>query len=330
MKLVSMGDMAQTWALRQQNMSLNAELSKLTQELSSGTTSNLSQHLNGDFRYLADIEHRTRTAQAYETATNEAQGFATTMQAVLGSIQTGAEQLASDLLTASEGTQQTWNVLSQNASERLSEIVASLNTSFAGRSLFAGDETGMAAMASSDDILTSVRIAVAGEVTADGIRGAVEDWFSSETGFGAVAYIGSDQNLSPFRLGERDAIQLDLRADAEELRSVMGNVVLAAISTEYSDPDLQVTILEEAGLALLEDQDGLTAVRADLGFAQARIEEIGTSLAAERLSLSYARESLIGVDEFQTATELENVQFHLQALYSVTARLSGLSLVNFL
>lgn len=328
MKLVSMGDMAQAWTLRRQNLSLNSELLKLTEELSTGETSNLVQHLNGDFRYLSDVEHRGRTAQAYETAASEAQGFTATMQAALETIQTGTENLAVDLLTASEGTNQTRGILAGAAEQRLSAIVSALNTTYAGRSVFAGDATDGAAMAPAEDILTALRGAVAGEATVEGIKVAVSDWF--DTSFETVAYLGADNNLSPFLLGERDSVHLDLRADAPELKSLLAQVAMAAISADYSQPDFQIDLLEQAGTALLEGQDNLTALRADLGFAESRIEEIGVGLAAERTSLTYAREALLGVDEFETATKLENVQFHLEALYTVTARLSGLSLVNYL
>ena len=59
MKLVSMGDLAQTFALRRQNSSLSAEIAKLTEELASGRTTTPATHLAGDYRYLSDIEHRT-------------------------------------------------------------------------------------------------------------------------------------------------------------------------------------------------------------------------------------------------------------------------------
>ncbi|SMO86234.1 hypothetical protein SAMN06265173_11853 [Thalassovita litoralis] len=117
MKLVSMGDMAQTWALRRQNVSLNSEMLRLTQELSSGETTNIAQHLNGDLRYLSDVEHRGRTAQAYETAVSAAGGFAGAMQAALETIQTGTETLGADLLIGAGGTQGTRQALAHSAED---------------------------------------------------------------------------------------------------------------------------------------------------------------------------------------------------------------------
>jgi flagellar hook-associated protein 3 FlgL len=330
MKPISAGDLGQTLMLRRQNASLNERLAQLTQELSTGETTNPARHLNGEFRYLADVEHRGRTTQAYETATTEAGGFAAAMQASLERIQAGSEALSSDLLKADHGTGETRSVLARNAGEQLDAVVSALNASYAGRSLFAGNATTGTALVTADDILAAVRAAVGGETTITGITAAVEGWFAAADGFQQVAYQGSDQNLSPFRLSVDDSVQLDLRADAEELRSVMSNIVLATLSAGYASPDLQSGLLKSAGLGLLQNLDGLTAVRADLGFAEARIEEVGAGLASEKASLDYAREALLGIDDYATATKLQDVQFHLEALYAVTARLSGLSLVGYL
>ncbi len=46
--------------------------------------------------------------------------------------------------------------------------------------------------------------------------------------------------------------------------------------------------------------------------------------------MEIARTELIGADPYDTATEMEAVQGQLETLYTVTARLSRLSLADFL
>ena len=77
-------------------------------------------------------------------------------------------------------------------------------------------------------------------------------------------------------------------------------------------------------------QDQLTKLRADIGFSQSRIQNVSTRNAAQTTSLEYARTALLEADPYETATKLEDVQFQLQSLYSVTVRLSELSLLNFM
>ena len=90
------------------------------------------------------------------------------------------------------------------------------------------------------------------------------------------------------------------------------------------------SLATQAGERLLTNQDELTDLRSNLGFAQSRIEQSVTRIAAEMNSLEIARAELLSVDNFKTATELETVQIQLETLYTLTARSSRFSLVNFL
>lgn len=330
MNFTTLGDMAQRLAANRLSTNLQGDLLRLTTELTTGVTSNPSEHRASDFRYLSAVEHRTRTALAHETATSEASAFAAAMQAALERIQTGTQNLSSDLLTASEGPEEGHAAVAEAAKQTLAELVSALNTSFAGRSLFAGNATNSAAVISADDLLLAVQDAVAGAQSIADIQSAVTEFFTSPDGFQTLAYIGSDEPLSAFQLGEHERVQLNMRADAQELQDLLASTALAAISTEFDSIETTKALQEQAGLALQRDQGNLTALRADLGFAESRIEEIGVAIAAERTALGFARESLLGVDEYETATKLENTQFQIEALYTVTSRLSGLSLLGYL
>ena len=55
MPLQSIGDMAQSFALRRQSVELNRQMDRLTQELSSGVASDIPRHLSGNLLQLADV-----------------------------------------------------------------------------------------------------------------------------------------------------------------------------------------------------------------------------------------------------------------------------------
>ena len=59
-------------------------------------------------------------------------------------------------------------------------------------------------------------------------------------------------------------------------------------------------------------------------------EEASTRLSAERTSYEIARTGLLEADPYETASRLEDVQFQLEALYAVTARMARLSLTSYL
>jgi flagellar hook-associated protein 3 FlgL len=95
-------------------------------------------------------------------------------------------------------------------------------------------------------------------------------------------------------------------------------------------PGLRSDLARDAGGNLLGAQTDLTQLRADLGFAEERVARAESRISAEISSLGIARNTLVSVDPSATAGELQQVQFRLEALYTLTARTSRLSLVNFL
>lgn len=330
MIFTSIGDVAQRLTSQRLNTALQTDFARLSIELASGETTTPSRHLSGDYRYLSAVEHRKQTAQAHETAASEASGFVSAMQSALGRVQSSTQSLYADLLAAAKGPSQGRVVVAAEASQHLDSMLSALNSTFAGRSLFAGDATDGPAVISSEELLQQIRSHIASELTADGIVTAVADFFTAPDGFLTSAYLGAADHLSPFKLGEHETVQLYMRADSEEIRAALANTALAAISADYDAPDLQSALQDQAGLGLFTDQRMLTELRAGLGFAEARIEEIGVATASERTALEFARESLLGIDEYETATRLEQTQFQIEALYSVTARLSRLSLLGYL
>ena len=75
---------------------------------------------------------------------------------------------------------------------------------------------------------------------------------------------------------------------------------------------------------------GVTALQAGLGDAEARLDTRVIRLTGERDALNLARQTLIAVDPYEAATQLEQAQTQLQTLYAVTARTARLSLTGYL
>lgn len=335
MTMISIGDMAQSYALRRQNSQLSSQMTRLSLELSSGQTSNISSHLGGNYSYLGEIERGLRVLDSFQTATTEAGTFTSSMQSVLEYAQSNASDLSSNLLTVSISTlPATVEAVSNEAEGQLSSIISSLNTNIAGRSLFSGVATNSAALISADDMLAELRFAVAGQTSLADITAAVDNWFDTPGGgFETVGYLGSDTSMSPFMLGDGKSVDLDLRADDPAIRELLKHTAIAALAADSSlgySTALQKELLIDSGEGLLSNQESITSVRANLGFAEARIEESSTRNAAEQTSLEYARGELLGVDVYDTATQLENLQFQLETLYVATVRLSQLSLVGYM
>lgn len=335
MTLVHIGDLAQSFLLRRQNGLLNARIAPLTEELASGLKSDLTSALNGDFVLLTDTETRLRRLDGYDLSAREARNFTEALQAALEHSQTIASDLSGRLITASQGNLLSgFAVASQSAESDLERIVVLLNGTIAGQGLLGGTATDRPPLLSAGEILDELRLVAAGAGSASDLITAVDTWFfSAGGGFETNGYLGATDDLAPFQISEGESVTLGLRADADALRELLRNTALAALTSDIGfgfDSTTQRALLEEAATGLLSAQGAITTVRGDLGQVEARIAQAESRNAASRTSLEIARNELITADPYDTATRLEALEFQLEALYAVTARLSRLSLVGYL
>ncbi|TMM52487.1 flagellin [Sulfitobacter sabulilitoris] len=334
MNSLSLGDLAQSFAQQRRSVAIRENMARLTQELSSGQVADVRQVLGGNTSYMTGIERSLDVLSAFSIANTEASQFAGGMQLALERVQDVTGQIANDLITSGA---QSFGVLagapSDSAQAQLDTIINVLNGTVAGRSLFAGQATDRAPLASAEVLLDGVRTAVAGQTTPEDIRTAAQAWFDDPAGFVATMYSGADTALEPFQLSENDRIALTTTADDPAFRVLMRDLAVAALA---DDPALglsradQVDLFKLTGTGLLSSQNQLTDVRARIGFAEQRIEDVSARNAAEKTGLEYAKGALLSVDPFEVATRLEEAQIQLQSLYSATVRTSQLSLVNFL
>lgn len=335
MPLQSIGDMAQSFALRRQSVDLNRQMDRLTQELSSGVASDIPHHLSGNLLHLADVERDLSVLDGRRDVARVATIDAEVMQTSLDRVQVATGDLATNALSAGfTGGGVQISTVTNEARSALETITGALNSDVAGRALFAGNKTDTAPMASSDVLLGALKSALTGATNTNDIRARLDTFFDDPAGgFATMVYQGGTGGLTPRDLGAGESVALDIRADDPALRDVMKQTALIALvddtSLGLSQQDRR-ELIGSAGEVLLNGQTGLTGLRANLGFAQERIAQAESRISAGLTSLNIARNDLVSVDIPSTAVQLEQVQSQLETLYTLTARSARLSLVNFL
>lgn len=335
MSYVSIGDMAQTYMIRRQNSELKNTATRLTNELSTGQTTDVAKRFSGDFSIVSSIETSLTSLQSYKSAANEAGQFSTIMQTTLEVVQSQTTAAVSALLLTSNSANQTQiDNTASNVRQKFDAVVSSLNTQAGGRSIFAGAATDGPAIASANVIIAELQIAIAAETTAAGVETAVNTWFDAPGGgYETVGYLGSTTPLVPFKIGAHQEADVSIMATDTEIRDTLKGLALAALVSEgalVGDVLEQALLLKNAGAALLSVGDRLTGMRANLGTVEAQIETVSTQTASEISALEIVKTELLSVDPYSAASELEAVQTQLETLYAITARMSRLSLVDFL
>ncbi|MEM8572870.1 MAG: flagellar biosynthesis protein FlgL, partial [Pseudomonadota bacterium] len=211
---------------------------------------------------------------------------------------------------------------------------ASLNTRVADRSLFAGQAIDGPAIAEADTILSDLTIAVAGATTAADVEVIVDAWFDTPGGgFETIGYLGAAEDLAPMALGLQEAADFALRADDQAVRDMLKSFAMASLVAEgafASDITERAELLRSAGERMFTANDEFNALRANLGVVEAEIENALVRNTAETAALELAQAEIIAIDPFKSATDLAAAENQLEMLYAITARLSRLTLVDYL
>lgn len=335
MTLISVGDMAQTFMLRRFSAGAKQEASIAARELTTGYSADIGKKLGGELSRLSGLEASLSRLNGHRVVTDTVSLTANAMQSVFGQIDSLTDGLGTSLMSASNmESKGLLDGLVADSAARFKSVLASLNTKVGGSSLFAGVATDRPAVSSPDVILSALEAAIAGAgaVSAADIETAVTTWFDDPGGFAIVGYLGGTAS-GAISVSPEDQVDLGITALDPSIKATIKSlsvVALVARGTIVADAGTGKELARRAGAALLQNQSDRTALSGHLGYSQARIDQAQNRNEAERSALHLARNHLLAVDPYEAATRMEAAQNQLETLYSVTARLSRLKLVDFL
>ncbi len=333
MNITSLGDLAQTFTLRRQNADLKTAITRLSTEVTTGQTANIGQHLAGDVSALTGIDSALARLGSYTRAANEAAFFTGAMQTALSSVQDMAADLVPTLLsTATAGNTGSVLTAAREGRQSFETAVNLFNTRLGDRAIFGGVETARSPLAAPDVLMSAMEAAVAGAVSAADVETALDAWFASPAGFAATGYLGGAA-LSDLPVGPGQTASIDITAADPAIRETLKGFGMAALLDRglfAGAPHTQASLLRRAGETLLEGQNSSALLSGRLGTTEGQIESARVRNGAETTSLQIARADLLAVDPYQAAARLQEAQGQLESLYTITARLSRLSLVDFL
>ena len=334
MSFTSIGDLSQSFQLRRDNARLKEGLQRLTAELSTGRIADLRAASGGDLRPLASVERSVSLLASVRTSNAEAALFAEVAQTALSDVQSGAETLsATALLARTSAVPAQIDAVGREAVQQFEAAVARLNMQAAGRTIFAGLATDGPALRPGSEILDTLETVVAGAATAADVGAALDAWFAPGGGYETLAYAGSPDPLRPFRVSPGESVDLPVTALAPAIRDTLRGLAMSALLDRGvlgGDVAERAALAGASGESLIAARDGLVTLRGQVGDAEAAIERSRVRNESERAAAERARATIVEADPFQAATELQALQGQLETLYAITARLSGLSLTNFL
>lgn len=335
MSFNSIGDLASNVMLNQASTRVKRSLIQLSQELTTGVTSDVRSTLRNDLTHQMDWEHRLLVNSVQDKTLSEALVKIQAKQSILGSINDAIVSFANSVETTGIGSAvASTNVLSKNAKTLLEQVVSQLNTRAAGQTLFSGTDIDLVSMASVEDIMTSVKASIGPVATVDDVVQGVKDWMNDPVaGYQAIAYLGSMDDPSPIRLTSNRTISETSKADHEALQAVVENLILATLSSDETfapSEIIQLDLLQTSSNGLRSADASLIELRASLGFVEAELERQKVKTSAETSTLEQLRANVLGIDEYEVASKLQETELQLEKIYAMTARSARMSLLEYL
>jgi flagellar hook-associated protein 3 FlgL len=333
MTLVSLGDLAQSYLLRRQTTGVKADVQRLSHELTTGQVTDTAARLSGDMVPLSGIDTSLARLKGFSSVTSEAALLTGVMQTTLGTIDEMASNLGASLIAASSGGAPAGlSAVASDARQQFETTVSLLNTRFGDRSVFAGIATANAALMSSDSLMATIDGVVAGAASAGDAESALDAWFAAPSGFAATAYTGGN-TLAPMVVAPEETAQVDISAKDPTIAATLKGLAMAALLDRgmfAGSPEARQDLAKRAGIALAENLTGRAHLMARLGTVQAQIDSASVRNEAEASALHLARAELVEAEPYETALRLQEAESQLEKIFTITARLSRLSLVDFL
>ncbi len=331
----SIGDLASSLMLNQASTRAKRSLMQLSQELTSGVTTDTRGALRNDLSKQMDWEHSLSANGVLNRTLSESIVKVQAKQDALGTINETLASFANDVsATVLSGSTTATSTLAQSAGGMLDQMLTALNAQAAGQSLFSGSANNRASMASSEEILASIKASLGAPSTVSDVVQGVRDWMSDPVeGFQANAYNGSDESTSPIRLSSNRTIGESLRADHPAFQTILENLVVATLSADETlapSPASQADLLQVAADGLRSVETQIIELRANLGFVESELVKAKVRVGAEISTTQQIRAETLGIDEYEVASKLQQTELQLEKIYTMTARSAQMSLLEYL
>ncbi|AUH32562.1 hypothetical protein [Paracoccus tegillarcae] len=337
MAIHSVGDQARAFVLQNQTAHLRNSLNVLTDELATGLVADKAGRLGGNTTQLHHFESQIAILNQYKSSGQEAANIAEATQQVLAALHSDAAGFAADALATRPATNTTAVSLRASQAQALfGAAVARLNTNVAGLHLFAGQATDTPALAGAEAILTELQAVTAGMSTAADVETAIIDWFDAAPGGGGYldfAYNGTIGEPRLAQIAEERVISFSTSGATPAIRNLLKGLAVAALSnapTLAAADTERLSMVDRAGALLRSNETAVLDEMGRVGLLQSLAERFGTEHSNALAVAEIGRSNLITADPFLTATALQQVQVQMETLYTLTARLSGLNLVDYL
>ncbi|MHA6345245.1 flagellin N-terminal helical domain-containing protein [Roseivivax sp. CAU 1761] len=320
---------------------LQSEMNRASREVATGRSADPYGSLGGRAGRALGLHGEAARLESFLTSNAVLDSKLTASESALGTMREAAQSVLTLAVGNATSPQATAEEMQRAARAAFDRIAAVSNTSHAGRNLFSGtasDAPALTAWSEPGPGGTPPEAAVAAAIGAPPATAAEAATKSAalktlfQTGYDGTFYGGAVGTQSSAAIDSGRVLEFGVSGEADAFRDVLRGLSMLASTdvAQIGDGAAYQAWMQEAVAALGAGAEGLLSAEIDLGEARNRLDE--TKLAQQdRLSLLQSdTAALEGVDPYDAATRLTELQARLEASYAVTARLARLSFLDYL
>ena len=312
--MTPIGDIARNTILQNQTRNLRSLIQVKTDELATGRVSKLREHLNGETGQLRALQSDQNLLQAYKTNINE-------VQTIFGAQQRGLDQVRSILANLADaalsfqnedGVQPPLQVI---ARQSFDTVVSLFNSNIGGRTVF----NQGSADTDPNQLFTQIGAALAAQPDQpplDVARSVIQQAIDPE----------NSEPQAPVPVAPNQSVSTNDPSIQPQFSDILSSLSLLALGRSgETAPERQ-----DIATNVLQMQDQLVSTQANIGQREDRLDSVLSQNASEHEALEFLRNELTAADPYEAATQLQTATLRLETLLAATARISKLSLTNYL
>ncbi len=300
-------------------------------EATTGRIQDITQQTRGNVGDTHLLKKAVDDVVAYQDNITFAIGRADATQKILGSINEDSARIASQALAAAKRDDDAIvRTSAEEARGAISTIFAGLNASVGGRALFGGDVAEQFPLSSPQQLIADIEAIVAAAPDAATAEADIATYFNDPAGgFMTNIYQGGAGDAPEVEIAPGVRVDVSVRADSQEIRDMLRGLVsmIAFSSAPFTDAG---SLVESGATLTLETETTFTDLRARIGAGEARLENARSRYAEEEAALTTLYNQRTTRDPYEAASQLQLLETQLESSYLLTARLSRLTLANFL
>lgn len=343
MKTTSISSQSISNAMQLTVTNSQTEIAKLQKEAVTGTYADTGLELGTRTSTSLDYTRESSRLQSIIDSNSVAEQRMDASQLAMENMSSSAQTLLNSVIALSGNTDTSSLAVAANTATSVLENFASYaNTAVNGEYLFSGINTDAQTLNDSfiSDITADFNDAFTAAfpdpstATADEMTSFLEDYQNnftwSDWNSASIDSDGAGTTMSS-RISTSETVSTSASANSDGFKSL---VLASVISSQLVNSGLSTgalavandTTTKLAGSAI----SGIDTQRAQIGLSQERVEKANTYMSAQKTIIDTQLNDLVGVDTYEASTRLTTLLNQVETSYTITSKIQGLSLVNFI